>query len=61
MERNTDRDSSLLLAIQEVSGIIIQSGQAPPRAVHNDPVPHCVAFELSILVNISIPTLRQRG
>lgn len=59
MERRTDRESSLFPARQEVSGIITQSGQAPPRSVHSEPVPHCVALEPSIAVNIAGPALRQ--
>ena len=59
MERRTDRDSSLLPATQDVSGIITQSGQAPPRSVHSEPVPHWVALEPSIAVSIAVPALRQ--
>lgn len=59
MDRSTDRDSNLLPATQDVSGIITQSGQAPPRSVQSEPVPHWVAFEPSIAVNIAVPALRQ--
>src|SRR6218665_794265 len=58
MERRTDRERSLLPATHEVSGIITQSGQAPPRSVQSEPVPHCVALEPSIAVSIARPPLR---
>ncbi len=59
MDLNTERDSSLLPATQDVSGIITQSGQAPRRSVQSEPVPHWVAFEPSIEVSIAVPELRQ--
>src|SRR5687768_140059 len=58
IERSTERESNLLLAMHDVSGTSRQSGQAPPRFVHSEPVPHCVVrVETSRCINAR-PELR---
>ena len=61
MERRTDRDNILLPATHDVSGIITQSGQAPPRSVQSEPVPHWVALAPNIAVSIAVPELRHNA